>query len=165
MTGQSSQPTKLPAAPAAGRRQINELQHARTPAPSEKAADLLHGIKIAARALADTEAFEQSRRDRKSVPVTVTVVCGSRRGSRDMHPSAANMTPHPTENGIRQNLEDRQAGQLPGRPARSIWTIGAEAAMEQCWWLLTALEPCPSLLNDGTFYAARPGWRARWKHC
>ena len=67
MTGQSSQPTKLPAAPAAGRRQINELQHARTPAPSEKAADLLHGIKIAARALADTEAFEQSRRDRKRV--------------------------------------------------------------------------------------------------
>jgi hypothetical protein len=55
--------------------------------------------------------------------------------------------------------EDRQAGLLPGRPARSIWTIGAEAAMEQCWWLLTALEPCPSLLNDGTFYAARPGWR------
>ena len=115
-----------------GRRQINELQHARTPAPSEKAADLLHGIKIAARALADTEAFEQSRRDRKRVPVTVAVVWGSRRGSRDMHPSAANMTPHPTENGIRQNLEDRQAGQLPGRPARSIWTIGAEAAMEQC---------------------------------
>ena len=53
----------------------------------------------------------------------------------------------------------------PGRPGRSIWTIGAEAAMEQCWWLLTALEPCPSLLNDGTFYAARPGWRTGWKHC
>ena len=77
--------------------------------------------KIAARALAETEAFEQSRRDRKRVPVTVAVVCGSRRGSRDMHPSAANMTPHPTENGIRQNSFGRpQAGLLPGRPARSI---------------------------------------------
>jgi len=100
-----------------GRRQINELQHARTPAPSEKAADLLHGIKIAARALADTEAFEQSRRDRKSVPVTVTVVCGSRRGSRDMHPSAANMTPHPTENGIRQNSVGRPTSRAAPRPS------------------------------------------------
>jgi hypothetical protein len=53
----------------------------------------------------------------------------------------------------------------PGHPARSIWTIGAEATMEQCWCLLTALEHCPSLLDGGTFYAARPGWRAGWKHC
>jgi hypothetical protein len=163
VTGQSSQPTKLPAAPAAAGVRLTSYS-TRARSRLRKAADLLHGIKIATRALADTEAFEQSRRDRKRVPVTVAVVCGSRRGSRNMHPSAANMTPHPTENGIRQNLEDRQAGQLPGRPARSIWTIGGEAAMEQCWWLLTALEPCASLLRRG-FLHARLGWRAGWKQC
>src|SRR3954464_13781398 len=63
----ADQSTAAPA--AAGVRLTSYSTRARS--RLRKAADLLHGIKIAARALADTEAFEQSRRDRKRVPVTV----------------------------------------------------------------------------------------------